>query len=195
MEYSNARAHRHLILHLPKRLNINNLEKFLNCLFTATVLLQETGRMKTYQSVKNDAFERVSQMYLGITAIFPYSQGTRSVSGRYFDTSAPQLRGGLTMKAGICDIGAVQGRKFRIKNGAEMKAKKLFSSRKRSMDAWQPYTQEFGVLSLKKSWVCLFRVIHDGQRYRCEYLGASDCLEHIRTGWIMKLQWCGGSDS
>lgn len=158
-------------------------------MFTATVLLQETGWMKTYQSVKNDAFERVSQIYLCITALSLISKAwglwerirpeRTSVEGRIGHPA--------TNTAGICDIGAVQGREFPM-NGAGMKAKKLLPPRKRSMDAWQPYTQEFGVFFWN-----LESAYFDGRRYRWEYLRASDSLEHIRTGWISKLQCCDGS--
>lgn len=114
----NARVHRNLTLHRSKRLNIDNLQnssKF-NFVFTATALLQETDRMKSYQSVKNDAFE-----YNSSFPLFPRHE----VSGKESDPSAGRIDHPATNKTEICDIGEVQSRKFRM-NGAGMKAKKLF---------------------------------------------------------------------
>lgn len=51
--------------------------------------------MKTYQSVKNDAFERASQIsvYKSSFPLFPRHE----VSGKESDPSAPQLRVELTI--------------------------------------------------------------------------------------------------
>lgn len=148
----NARVHRNLTLHRSKRLNIDNLEnssKF-NCVFTATVLLQETDWMKTYQSVKNDTFE-----YNSSFPLFPRHE----VSGKESDPSAGRIDHPATNKTEICDIGEVQGRKFRM-NGAGMKAKKLFCHLEKGLWMLDNHTHknlEFFFLNLESAYSELSR--------------------------------------
>lgn len=122
--------------------------------------------------------------------IFP----THKVHGRAPGPSTTQcLRGELTILPQI-DIEAFQGKKILNERSKEWRQRNCCHLEKGLWMLDNHTHRNLQFFFFLKSWICLFRGSYkDGRRYRWEYLGASDSLKHIRTGWISKLQCYNGS--